>query len=364
VATFIAQHGGIVIESGVDCDGGTVTDLPIPFLATALRAARPSKYLVYHAGGGVGGFGSRLNGIANVFLWSLLTKRTFTIEYDTPHPLADCFTPALPALVDWTKKAPKRRKTEYLVDRTLPKRLLEHGDIEESWKGHGTVAFTGANMPCMRALSTNPHYDLSGLGIPGPCDTRSSLRDKTDRRFMDTRFQAWKALAWRTLFRPSAAVLAVAKPTLDRMRTFDTTIAIHIREGGTFGGAHDASRSHGASKGFKRQAVMQWFLDCASAKTKQAQAQNKSVAWFIASDHVELEQWMAKKATVPVLSLGKNRAVHTDKSHQSEKEWLETAADWIVLGEAMHIIVSPSTFSFTAALYAGKVPTMWGEDCG
>ena len=71
---------------------------PLTNFNRAIRSTGPGKsqkYLVYSTAGDeyVGGFGSRLWGIANVFLWALLTNRTFVIEYHEPHPLSSCLKP-------------------------------------------------------------------------------------------------------------------------------------------------------------------------------------------------------------------------------------------------------------------------------
>jgi hypothetical protein len=67
------------------------------------------KYLIYSTNGGRlhGGFGSRLWGVANVYLWSLLTGRRFVMEYNMPHPFSACFEPAD---VHWDARAPDHHR--------------------------------------------------------------------------------------------------------------------------------------------------------------------------------------------------------------------------------------------------------------
>lgn len=45
------------------------------------------------------------------------------------------------------------------------------------------------------------------------------------------------------------------------------------------------------------------------------------------------------------------------------QEWLETTADWYLISQTTHILMSESSFSQTAAMYGGTVPDMVGEAC-
>ena len=340
----------------------SVVALPVPF-----NLQEPPKYIIYSTGGGMtGGFGSRLWGVANVYLWSLLTGRTFVMEYNHPHPFSACFEPA--DAVRWTAHAPaQNRKVLNLVDRTLSKQLLEHGDLEAKWKQYQVVEVRGANMPCEPLLRHNAHYDLAAAGIPAPDRPPSKLRLKENRQRMDTQFHAWKAAIWHVLFRPTSAVLELANPVLKQMASHDTSIALHIREGGSFGGAHDADTSLrlkgiNMSESSLAQAQLDWFIQCATKKS--VGSAGASVAWVVASDHVSRVKWVASKTKYPVLSLPKKRSVHTDRSaHQTVLEWRQTVADWIIISKATRILISPSYFSLTAAMWAGKTPTMAGEQC-
>jgi hypothetical protein len=365
-AKFGEKEGGSLLALSDDArvelvDPKSSKKTPVPF-----NLQEPPKYIVYSTGGGfTGGFGDRLWGVANVYLWSLLTGRTFVMEYNHPHPFSACFEPA--DAVRWTAHAPaQNRKVLNLVDRTLSKQLLEHGDLEAKWKQYQVVEVRGANMPCEPLLRHNAHYDLAAAGIPAPDRPPSKLRLKDNRHRME-QFHAWKAAIWHVLFRPTAAVLELANPVLKQMASHDTSIALHIREGGSFGGAHDADTSLrlkgiNTSESSLAQAQLDWFIQCATKKS--VGSAGASVVWVVASDHVSRVKWVASKTKYPVLSLPKKRSVHTDRSaHQTVLEWRQTVADWIIISKATRILISPSYFSLTAALWAGKTPTMAGEQC-
>ena len=60
------------------------------FMHAQSEGNRAAKFLVYSTGGKhVGGFGSRMLGIANTMLWSLMAKRVFILEMAPP--FSTCF---------------------------------------------------------------------------------------------------------------------------------------------------------------------------------------------------------------------------------------------------------------------------------
>ena len=73
---------------------------------------------------------------------------------------------------------------------------------------------------------------------------------------------------------------------------------------------------------------------------------------------------IAKSNNIETFYLPKTRIVHTDRTpDQTNSEWLETIADWLILSKTTEILMSPSSFSLTAAMYGGTVPTLLGEKC-
>ena len=290
-------------------------------------------------------------------------------RYNEPHPFTDCFEPNL---VDWNIKVPddvKRLTLDY-VDKTIDKTILKTGDLEAMWAAQKVVVVRGANMPSEPSLRLNQRYDLDALGIPPPplCDN-SDLRLKENRRRFDTQLHLWKPMIWNALFRPSKSVIALATPLLDIMRDFDFTIGIHLRTGGNVGGASDPERTgklctHSCLPvGFDWKL---WFKECA-INTTRSFGQGAKVGWFVTSDNQESTAWLTTLGTANnarVLSLPKNRVVHTDKSSQTVVEWRETVADWYLLSQTSRVIQSASSFSLTAAMWGGVAPTMLGETCG
>jgi phosphorylcholine metabolism protein LicD len=93
-----------------------------------------------------------------------------------------------------------------------------------------------------------------------------------------------------------------------------------------------------------------------------------NVAFFITSDKPKTKLKplfkVAETNGVKAFYLPKNRIVHTDRTRdQTNSEWLETMADWLILSKTDEILMSPSSFSLTAAMYGGIVPTLLGEQC-
>ena len=312
--------------------------------------------------------------MVNVFLWAVLTNRTYVIQYTDPHPLQECL---VPNLVHWSVDLPsavssssgnnatkKKMKTMTLskVDGTLSKATLKGGDLEAEWKEFDVVEVVGANMPCEPALRKNPHYDLDSLGFPKTCARVLKRKFRENARRLNTQMNFWKGVVLHALFKPSAAVLAMSRPVLDRMSGYDVTLGIHVRLGGSVGGAADPKRSRDVD-------YKLWFSSCALNLTKVEQSQNgRSVAWFIISDQALSDlSWLtavAGRQDIPILTLEKERVVHTDRSGgQTVQEWRETVSDWFILSMTSQILQSPSSFSLTAALWAGKQPFMLGESC-
>ncbi|KAJ1466289.1 hypothetical protein T484DRAFT_1756760 [Baffinella frigidus] len=375
MGSFVSQDRSLKLVRGERCDG-TILRLNDHLSAfnQALRLSQrdpPRRYLIYRSASFYcGGFGSRLWGIANTFLWSLLSNRTFVIEYDHPHPLGIVFTQNL---VRWDQDlpaGPRHRLT--LVDSTLEEAVLLNGDWNTMFEKERIVEVVGANMPSEPLLRQNPRVDLGRIGIPPPCSLTCASQHRkgtseTKRRF-DQQFHLWKAMVWHALFLPSRDLTALASPVAQHMSTFDLVVGIHVRNGGHFGSTTDAFRHSGESHGGVPVSV-DWFPECASNLTRAARklSGQTSVAWFVASDQVNSADWirgLGEAEGVKVLSLNKTRTVHTDQSpDQTEREWLETVADWFLLGKTTLLIQSPSSFSLTAAMWAGKRPIMMGEPC-
>lgn len=299
---------------------------------------------------GVGGFGSRMWGMAYAYLVSKMTRRVLVINHPHPRQLSEVFdirTEYLPKCNgNWGRALDLR-----LVDKTLPSDLLRKKDIAAAWKPYDTVTAQGINMPCEDQLQHNPHYNLTTLGVLETADAQQyPWRIKETKRRMLQRYRPWISNAWHRLFvKPSAAVYDVVRTQLDQIESTETTIAIHARLGGMFAdGSHDPIRTP-----FEE---LQWFVDCAKNISTSA-------AWIVIADNDKAKKWITKRAPTAVITTDWD-AVHTDRSKSvSKRQWLETAADWLLITRATHIIQSPSSFSFTAALWARKTPILWGERC-
>ena len=222
-------------------------------------------------------------------------------------------------------------------------------------------------MNCDRSLRRNPHYNLPAVGIEPETPGRfSNLRIKGNRDRMASSYREWRAHFWHTLFRPTQALQDLASQVLDEAQKYDVTIGLHIREGGKFGGASDADttlRLKGIEidKGTIMETQLHWFLECATAISRSLT--NQSVVWVVASDHVQRASWISKHTGYTVLSLPKTRSVHTDRSTHSALEWRQTVADWYILSQSTHMLISPSSFSITAAMWTNKMPMIAGEEC-
>jgi len=363
-----SNQNTLVLSQGISCNRARVG--MIDPLAEFNRAVQwhnehPSgNYLVYSTKcGSVGGFGSRLWGIANVFLWALLTNRTFVMEYESPHSLESCFEPNI---VPWNRTLPVGpRHRLHLVDTSLPAELLLSGDISAAWHLHPIVEVCGANMPSEPLLRRNSNYNLSAFGIPTPCSDKgpSLIYPENQRRF-DTNFHLWKSMVWHALLRPTKPLMTEASLLLKRLKTYDYTLGIHIRLGGQFGGIIDAERKLSPTLDWQH-----WMGECAVNLTRGWQSSSDAtVAWVVASDHpnstaTNFLSTHAKMTQATIFDFG-HRVVHTDRTpDQSLREWRETVAEWYVLSQTSHIVQFPSSFSLTASMWGGIVPTMVGEAC-
>ena len=177
------------------------------------------------------------NKIANVFLWALLTNRTFVIEYHEPHPLSSCLKPNI---VDWSVSVPNVKRLRItVVDKTLAHESLAHGDLESNWKEFDVVEVVGANMPCEPSLRLNFLLNLESLGITKPCSSQIVQKHSENERRLNTQLHTWKAMVWHALFRPAEPMLAVADHVVRRVEQFDFALGIHVRLGRHFGGIRD-----------------------------------------------------------------------------------------------------------------------------
>jgi len=308
-----------------------------------------------------GGFGSRLFGIANVFMWSLLTDRTFLIDWPR---LGIAFESNI---VQWNNNIPTKKPfVVSLVDKTLSNKQLQ-GDIESTWKYHDVVEIHGASMPSEPILRTNPNYNLDDFGFIEACSQKWRGKFSENVRRMNTQFNTWKSMTWHSLFRPSKQLLAMTEPITSQFVNFKRVIGIHVRLGGKVGNVVDVVRT-GPKCGHSCLPANfdweNWFINCMQNKTNGL----AGVAFFITSDKPRNElNWLfdvAKSNNIETFYLSKSRIVHTDRTpDQSKSEWLETVADWLILSKTTEIIMSPSSFSLTAAMYGGSVPTLLGEKC-
>ena len=299
---------------------------------------------------GVGGFGSRLWGMAYAYLVSKLTERVFVLEHPQPRQLSEVFE-VRPEYLPQCRGNWGRSLDFRLVDKTLPLDLLGGKDLAAVWKPYDTVTVQGLNMPCEEQLRRNLHYNLTALGVFEMTAARQyPWRMGETKRRMLQRYRPWISDAWHRLFiKPSAAVHDVVGTQLAQIESIETTIAIHVRLGGFFAdGSRDQIRTP-----FEE---LQWFVDCA----KNISA---SATWIVVADNKRAKKWIGERAPISVITTDWD-AVHTDRSKSvSKRQWLETVADWLLITKATHIIQSPSSFSLTAALWARKIPIMWGERC-
>ena len=324
------------------------------------KPKNPQKILIYKVPQRKlsGGFGSRLFGIANVFMWSLLTDRTFLIDWSR---LGIAFESNI---VHWDQKIPNKKPfVVSLVDKTLSKKQLQ-GDIESYWKGHDVVEIHGASMPSEPILRKNFNYDFDDFGFIPTCSQKWQGKFAENVRRMNTQFNMWKSVMWHSLFRPSKELLALTDPITKQFVNFKRVIGVHVRLGGRIGNANDVMRI-GPKCGHSCLPAdfdwKEWFTNCMQTKIQMG-----DVAFFITSDRPknELDALFEVTKGVKVFYLPKNRIVHTDRTpDQSKTEWLETVADWLILSKTDEILMSPSSFSLTAAMYGGSVPTMLGEKC-
>lgn len=364
---------------GTYCDGTMETsadrlDAFNNMIATYNKKTSAShKYMVYKGVKGSGGWGSKLWGIANVFLLAILSERKFVIEYDFPYPLRTIFKANI---VDWTSPvhSMKRHKLRY-VDKTLPRQILENSDFKKLWAKHDVVEIIGANGRQMPHLWKNQNYNLESiiprLVDPKKCQMIQKNEAAANRARALGQSRTMFPMLWHTLFRPADIFMQHTETLRKRIRSYDFVIGIQLRIGTNVGGAYD---SHGARLGCKKSncvSMKDWksnLLRCANDLTQQYRASYPSatVGWFLTSDQShEKTQWLFGQDTtknVVVFDSKALRTVHSDRSAKiTMDEWHQTIGDWLALSESSVIIQSASSFSGTAAMWKGKLTYMIGE---
>ena len=207
-ASFMAEDALLYQREGLLCNGSAAKDGHALWrfnraLSRRKETATVRNYLVSRNLQGSGGFGSKMRGIANTYLWALLTDRNFVVDFHYPHPLSEVFEPAVE---DWRPESHFERVeqgngghersggyaeegqhrgggglTDYgddvlfldLEDMTEDCDTLRAGDLNERWQS-ATTATTATTVVCDgcsqmsgHALVGNPSYrsKLGELGI-------------------------------------------------------------------------------------------------------------------------------------------------------------------------------------------------------
>jgi hypothetical protein len=317
--------------------------------------------------------------IVNVFLWSILTNRTFHIHHKSPRLLTEIFEPNL---VDWSGKVPTapREVTLELLDKTLDEddmRTMPLGEVfakRASKQRHETggaisefdvINIHGANMPSMGTLKHNPLYDFGVFEVEINAGCRKIVRPQTRYESTNLLNKKWgqmsyfrpdflKPLLWHALFKPTVSLQREAEPSLRKFERAGLVIGLHFRAGS---GVGERERQN-----INNDVQMKWFWDC--ARNVSGGAHN--TLWFIATDSLSVRNTAvveARKSGAEGISQGHTKFVHTDKHPVSKKEWLETASDWYLLSKADVVVATPSSFSVTAAMFGGKYALLFGDKC-
>ncbi len=368
---FKTEGAKLRLVGGYLCDGALTNakrDLRVLNKMLDKQETIKNKFLVYKTQTGrIGGLGSRLFGIANVFLWAVLSNRKFVIEHDHPRGISEIFAPNI---ARWDVTAPNNKRfRERLIDRTLNKTLLLYGDLESRWGKYNVVEVSGANMPSEPFLRKNPRYNLAASGFPSLCENEFVARYKENRRRLNKQMHMWKAMSWHALFKPTKDLMNLVESV--HFGVSDVLLGIHIRLGGKMPGLNDAIR-YGKSCGHSCLPPdldwKKWFSSCALNITTREKQKGFNVVWFVTSDQKNSKlEWLfkaGKNTGINVHTLKKQEIVHVDSPKPlTKQQWLQTAADWYILSQANYVIASPSSFSLTAAMFNGHAPTMLGEVC-
>ena len=355
------------------------------------KGGQSTRFLVYRFWGG---WGSSLWGMANTFLWALLTNRTFVVEstagqYRMSHPLTIAFEPGL---VNWTIHLPTSttasKRYLNLNGGTLPKAVLSHGIIDNHFDHTSVVTIVGSSRgqcshpfyskhdtdtSCSPWILSNQHYQhwIARLGLQNllsPCadQLRRHQEDKEAFRRVALMHKPWHSLLWHLLLRPTPALINATQHLIDRLARSSLSIGMHIRVGGNLGDAKKSCRHK--VKGHCVQDYS-WFWDCATSWTNSARRQRlgADVVWYVTSDELGVLEEAHEKGNasgVDVLFVAKSSIIHSGKSRlPSSQHLIETFADWWVLAHTHVMLLSPSSYSSSAASFAGVEFAMMLESC-
>ena len=147
---------------------------PVRSLTTAPTSLKGSRCIIYTCTGGCGGFGDRLKGMVNAYLWALVTNRT--LKFVLKHPCPNFLHGLLrPNLVQWNTSFPSTKVPFMLnlMDKFAFRRTILRGDLEKLYP-HEVIVLR-SNVHYWTAFTKVPHYkvilqnhgfsDLSARGI-------------------------------------------------------------------------------------------------------------------------------------------------------------------------------------------------------
>ena len=143
-------------------------------LSKEVISGRRDKYVIYACNGGCGGFGDRLKGMVNAYLWALVTNRT--LKFMLKHPCPDYLKGLLlPNRIKWNKNVPSTNSAFvlHLIDNGQFRSTISQGNLEIKYPSD--VVVLRSNVPYWIAFANVPHYrnilqkhgfsDFSGRGI-------------------------------------------------------------------------------------------------------------------------------------------------------------------------------------------------------
>jgi len=295
-----------------------------------------------------------MNGLLGVFLLAIASRRAFFIDSPRPVPMHMLLAP---------RRLPRScgvafGESEFLLD----------------WRTHGALTAAGrrtnyndrytdlvADLPWL--LSEEPEAVVVlrsnqrvTLPILQNAEARTLLGPAVTDNLLAQPYLHAELL--ELLFEPTPLLASRAFAVLDAARAGrKRLVAIHFRSGDRSAGRWQDPPRHALSE-------LDLFFDCAEAAEWRLGWESSEVAWYLATDTVDVSssrrvselRAQGKLAVLPA-GHGDSAVIHLDRSPMefAVQGVVDTWAQWLAIAAADAAVLSASGFGITAA-EAGRVP--------
>lgn len=332
-----------------------------------INGTRKPKFLVYSCpwtNKGCCGYGNRVYALVSLFYLAILTDRAFLIDWTAPKPLKHFLEPKS---INWNYPVPNLDHRKHLW-RTLKN---EKKKIRDGWITKNTSAFVSwmRNENMMKYFDKPVEIATSILFFAENAMRKNTYLMKRARELTlrpllaGTPRYSMIGCAFDFLFQPKRSLQDSLDNTRRALRENGTlVIGIHIRLGDQqFGRIHTTPRVD----------EFQMFFACAEkVERKIFHLANDSsrTRWYLATDSVFVKEYAMKYFSQKIITT-ESKPQHLDK-YENGEEPLEEAMlnvihDHFILAESDFLVLSPSSFSKTAAGLGMHRPTDYtqGNKC-